>query len=99
MPINTKQFIEKARQKGISDEEINAYLQSKGEVKKPSPTFGSRETTGGVLGFAAPSLTILPQAVGLNVGARQNLKTVEGLSSTLQSQSDIAIKLLKQIQQ
>jgi len=95
MPFNQQQFIRLAREKNISDNEINAYLQSKG-ISVEEPT---RESSGGILGFLGPALATVPQALGLFVGAKENYKTVKGLKNTIEQQSDLALKISQKIKE
>lgn len=100
MAFNEQQFIDQQKKKGIPESEIYAFLQSKGasNQQQQKPMFGTRGTTGGFLGYVAPVLATLPQAAGQLFGQRENLKTVQGLSTGLSNQADTAQKLLKSIQ-
>lgn len=97
MAFNAQQFIQSARQKGVPDQEIYKYLQNKGLLAQQTTPEPEKKASGGLLGYVAPALATLPQAVGLGVGASQNTKTIEELQKTSAAQSDLFFNLTKQL--
>lgn len=97
--MDTQQFIREARGKGVPDGEIYKYLENKGLLTQPNPVQQEKRASGGLLGYVAPVLSTLPQAIGLAVGAKETAKTSQSLEQTTSRNADTAVQLVRQIQQ
>jgi hypothetical protein len=96
--MGTQEFINQARAKGIPDSQIGSYLQNKGVSNVGTqPVKEEQKTSGGFLGLVAPALATLPQAIGLNIGARGMAKSAESISKNIQDNATRATELSKKI--
>jgi hypothetical protein len=92
MAFNQQLFIKKAKEKGYSDNEINAYLQK--NIGTNIPQQEEPKASGGFLGYVAPVLSTLPQVFGLAFGAREISKMNESELNVQRQQSDLAMSII-----
>jgi hypothetical protein len=56
------------------------------------------QSSGGFLGFVAPPLPTLPQAIGLWLGSRGMAESAESISSNMQKNAELSMQTLKKLQ-